>query len=338
MRSENIYRRFLIGGMNRIAGLLLGSVCCIATLGAQAGSDYDIRWIGQFPPVEADKKTSFSDRVSRLVFGQKPQEVVKPFGIVALHSQHYLILDQGAGTVFKCSDGEGQQLKSMKKADLDFPSLVGMCQIPGGDLLCTDSRKNLVFRISEDGLSPLSATVSFHQPTGIAFCKNRDEVWVVETGAHRICVLNRSGEFVKYIGERGTVSGAFNYPTFIWVDEEGQVYIVDSMNFRVQVFDQQGRSLFSFGESGDATGYMARPKGVATDSEGNIYVADALFHAVQIFDGEGNYLYNFGKQGQGAGEFWMPAGIYIDKQDRIYVADSYNARIQVFQRVKNALL
>lgn len=333
VKREKILGRYWVRGMKGIAVLMMGLVCCPGTIYGQTGSAYDIRWIGQFPNDHANKKATFSQRVSELVFGQKPKELVKPFGIVASHPEHYLVLDQGAGTVFECSEGEALQLKSMKKAELEFSSLVGMCQIPGGDLLCTDSRKNLVFRVSDHGLSPLSSSVSFNQPTGIAYCESRDEVWVVETGAHRICVLSGKGELVKYIGARGSASGAFNYPTFIWIDAKGQVYIVDSMNFRVQVFDHQGNALFAFGESGDATGYMARPKGVACDSEGNIYVADALFHVVQIFDREGNYLYNFGKQGQEAGEFWMPAGIHIDQQDHIYVADSYNARIQVFERV-----
>jgi hypothetical protein len=337
MRSEVKYGRSLFNGMKRKLALWVWFMYCLSTIAAQTGSEYEIRWIGQFPPLKEDQKTTFSRRVSDLIFGRMPHEVIKPFGIVAEHPRNFLILDQGAGTVFECNEGVAHELKSIKKAAREFPSLVGICRMPGGDLLCTDSRKNLVFRISEKGLSPVSGSVSFDQPTGIAYCNTRQEIWVVETGAHRICVLDREGELVKYIGERGSASGAFNYPTFIWIDQDGRVYIVDSMNFRVQVFDQQGTSLFSFGESGDATGNLARPKGVATDSEGNIYVADALFHVIQIFDGEGHYLYNFGKQGQGEGEFWMPAGIYIDEQDRIYVADSYNGRIQIFERIKTGL-
>ena len=335
MKCGSTNRLVSASGPNRRWILVLGFFIFCASLGAQSGTGYDIRWMGQFPPVEADKKGSFGEFVSKLVFGKKPGEVIKPFGIVATHPGHFLILDQGAGAVFECFNGEAELLRAMKKSSREFPSLVAMCKIRGGDLLFTDSRMNLVFRISGDKLSLLSGSVAFDHPTGIAYCKEKDEIWVVETGAHRITILNRDGDLVRYIGERGSGPGAFNYPTFIWIDGDGKVYVVDSMNFRVQVFDQEGSILHSFGESGDATGYMARPKGVATDSRGNIYVADALFHVVQIFDREGNYLYNFGGQGQGTGKFWMPAGIYNDEHDYIYVADSYNSRIQVFQRVKN---
>ena len=324
-----------VGYRFRICFVFLAAIFLYTSLSAQTSSDYDIRWIGQFPSAENDKKTSFKDRISELVFGRKPREVIKPFNIVAANPDLYWILDQGAGGIMKCHNGDGEAIKPMMKADHEFPSLVGMALLPGGEILCTDSRLNLVFLITEEKLSVFSELNSFNQPTGIAISQERGEIWIVETGAHQITVLNREGEVVKKIGGRGSGPGTFNYPTFIWIDETGLVYIVDSMNFRVQILDQQGNFLFEFGDSGDATGNMARPKGVATDSKGNIYVADALFHVVQIFDREGDYLYSFGSQGQETGEFWMPAGIYIDEQDYIYVADSYNARVQIFQLVEN---
>ncbi len=314
--------------------LLLLLFSGIETYG-QLKSTYEVRWVGQCPADEADSKKSFGKRISEVIFGQKPQEVIKPFGVVAFSRDHYLIADQGKGTIFEYKSGKLNELKGITKDTPQFPSLVGMVRLPGGELLFTDSRQNMIFSIDDHVFSLFSDTLSLVQPTGIAFSKKTGEIWVVETGAHRITVLSREGKVLKRIGERGSSEGAFNYPTFIWIDDSGKVYIVDSMNFRIQVMDPLGNFLYKFGENGDATGYMARPKGVATDSRGNIYVADALFHVVQIFDAEGNFLYSFGRQGQDKGEFWMPAGIYIDEQDYIYVADSYNARIQIFQLEKN---
>lgn len=321
-----LYRKFLLS---------LGVILVINAMSAQSEVTYSIRYVNQFPPDIALKKESFKVRISNLVFGQKPQQVIKPFGIVAFNPQNFWILDQGAGNILKYHNGSAEFFKPMLKAENEFPSLVGMTLLPGGEILCTDSRLNQVFKITEERLSIFSEAVTFSQPTGIAISKKKGEIWVVETGKHQVTVLNGDGEVLKRIGGRGSDPGLFNYPTFIWIDEAGRVYIVDSMNFRVQILDQEGGFLYSFGESGDATGKMARPKGVATDSEGNIYVVDALFHVVQIFDQEGNYLFNFGGQGQDAGEFWMPGGIFIDEQDFIYVSDSYNARIQVFERVQN---
>ena len=307
----------------------------LTSAAAQTESEYHISWMGQYPGIKGEKKASFGERFSRIVFGQKAQEVKKPFNIVADDPEHFWVLDQGAGGIFEVEDGEGAMIRSLRKADQEYPSLVGLCRMSGGDLLFTDSRLNRVQRVSGEQLLSFGDSLAMDQPTGIACNRSTGDIWVVETGAHQLAQLNGDGKLIRKIGGRGTDPGLFNFPTFIWIDPQGRIYIVDSMNYRIQIFDSEGVFLRAFGESGDATGYMARPKGIATDSKGHIYVADALFHAVQIFDDEGLFLYSFGSQGQGEGEFWMPAGLYIDKQDHIYVADSYNARIQVFKLEKN---
>lgn len=320
--------------LRAIPGLLL----CFAFLnsaGAQTEGEFRVQWIGQFPGEASQKAPGFGDRLSRLVFGRKAQEVIKPFNVLAADPGQYWILDQGAGGVFEVLEDEGELIRCMKRASQDFPSLVGMCGAPAGDIFFTDSRLNQIMRVTDGELSVFADALSFEQPTGIAFHRQSGEIWVVETGAHRISVLSREGERIRTIGGRGTIAGLFNYPTFIWIDSLGRIFVVDSMNFRVQILNAKGQVESTFGTSGDATGNMARPKGLATDSHGHIYVADALFHAVQIFDDQGRFLSSFGSQGQEKGKFWMPSGIFIDEEDHIYVADSYNARVQIFQVVKN---
>lgn len=331
MKESRLHRVCFAGAI----ALLLMTDCFVSRVSAQSAPAWQVELIGQFPEEEARRKKSFSDRVSEVVFGKKSQELIKPFHVLAGDPDHYLVIDQGSGMIVKNEQGILQEIKSLNKANPSFPSLVGMAGLPEDEILFSDSRLNQVFRLTDEKLSIFSESHSFSQPTGIAYSKETNEVWVVETGEHRVQVFDLEGQKVRTLGKRGSDEGCFNFPTFIWIDSSGKVYVVDSMNFRIQVFDDQGNFLFAFGENGDATGSMARPKGIASDSRGNIYVADALFHVVQIFDSGGNYLHSFGRQGQDAGEFWMPAGIHIDDADHIYVADSYNARVQVFQLVKN---
>ena len=319
----------------RTGVMLLLSLFFALPARAQEVDEYHVRWVGTYPGEKGEQRAKFGQRVSRIVFGQKAQEVVKPFNVVAANQEQFWILDQGAGGIFEVDRGKGALLRSMKRAGQEYPSLVGICRMSGGDLLFTDSSSDRVVRVTGDHLLFFGDSVILDRPTGIACNKTTGDIWVVETGAHQISHFSSDGRLIGKIGRRGTEPGTFNFPTFIWIDQAGQIYIVDSMNNRVQILDQEGSFLSSIGESGDATGYMARPKGVATDSQGHIYVADALFHAVQIFDQEGRFLYSFGSQGRGVGEFWMPAGLFIDEQDYIYVADSYNARVQIFQLEKN---
>ncbi|MCX6268382.1 MAG: 6-bladed beta-propeller, partial [Bacteroidetes bacterium] len=242
---------------------------------------------------------------------------------------------QAACSIFQVQNDVGDIPHYLQKSDLKFSSLVGMCSNTFSEILFTDSFRKKVYRISpgKKKLQVLNDSLKLDQPTGIAYSELRGEIWVVETNAHRIAVLNGRGEIIKHIGSRGTKAGEFNYPTHIWIDKSGLVYVVDAMNFRIQVFNDSGEVVSVFGEPGDASGYFARPKGIATDSHGNIYLVDALFHVVQVFNIQGKFLYTLGRQGHGEGEFWMPSGIFIDKDNFVYIADSYNSRIQVLNKL-----
>lgn len=297
-----------------------------------------IEWIGQYPALpgeSAEKK--FGGKVFDFITGKGERMVLsKPVAVVAMSPDTFWILDQGNGQLFRVQKGVGE-ITHFKKNDFrNFPSLVGIISLPGDSLLFTDSFMNKIF-VGAPGkkeTKSLNDSLALEQPTGIAYCPVTGDIWVVETKAHRISILDRQGRLLKQIGGRGEEPGKFNFPTTIWIDSSGKAYVVDALNFRIQVFAANGDLISVFGKIGDATGSFARPRGIATDSHGNIYVSDALFNAVQIFDISGNFLYTFGRQGHDKGEFWMPAGIFIDSHDNIYVADSYNSRIQVFHLSK----
>ncbi len=296
-----------------------------------------IKWISQYPAraVAEVKQNSFKKIYNFLVQKERESYLGRPIAIIAANPGSFWVLDQGAETIYKMEKNKLEKPHSIRKKEHYFNSLIGECALPGGAILFTDSRLNKVFLIEKDDkkLLQLNDTMHFEQPTGVAYNKVTDEVWVVETAAHRVSLFKRNGELIKRIGTRGNENGQFNFPTSICIDKAGDAYVVDAMNFRVQIFNKKGEFVSTFGEAGDASGSFARPKGIATDTYGHIYVADALFHAVQIFDRAGNFLYSFGQQGRGKGEFWMPAGLYIDDRNYVYVADSYNSRIQIFQLI-----
>ncbi len=298
---------------------------------------YKVQWIDQFPNNSSDKKVNKTKWLTKFLFGKKADpDLIKPNAILKIDTDSYMVLDQGNNTIFQIKNKEKKLPKTIKKNKLGFTSLVDMCAFTNHEILFTDSRLNKIFRYSEDNKSLLSFETNhkFNRPTGIAYSNVTREIWVVETGNHKISVLNENGDLIKTIGKRGSNPGEFNFPTSIWIDKSGKVYIVDTMNFRIQIFDKSGGLIKVFGEPGNATGYFSRSKGIATDSLGNIYIVDALFHTVQIFDATGKFLYQFGEQGRDKGQFWMPSGIFIDNDDKIYIADSYNARVQIFKLVR----
>jgi len=293
-----------------------------------------VKWVKQWPaPGKIQRPLTFKDRFNSIFLGKKPLVLTRPVSVVAYNPEDYWILDQGSGSVFHLQGEVGDIPHFLQKAGYDFSSLVGICAITPEGILFTDSHANKIYRMLPDKkkLQVLNESLLLEQPTGIAYSALTSEIWVVETNAHCLTILNLKGEILKKIGARGVAAGEFNYPTHIWISKAGLVYVVDAMNFRIQVLNTSGDVISIFGQPGDASGYFSRPKGIATDSYGNIYIVDALFHAVQVFDLKGDFLYTLGNQGRKEGEFWMPSGIFIDGNDYIYVADCYNSRVQIFQ-------
>jgi DNA-binding beta-propeller fold protein YncE len=308
----------------------------IKTDSDQSFKTYKVQWVNQYPTLKEQKKKADKGWFTKFILGGRNiPGLTKPIGIVALNSDSYYVLDQAIGVIFKIKNNEIKIPKNFKKNVFNFTSLVGLCNFHNSDVLLTDSRLNKIFKFNESQkiLEIFNDETQLNQPTGIAYSAISKEIWVVETTAHRISVLNEKGKLIRKIGGRGNAPGEFNFPTAIWIDKTGNVYVVDTMNFRIQIFNKKGEIISVFGEIGNATGYFARPKGIATDSYGNIYVTDALYHTVQVFDISGNFLYQFGEQGRGKEQFWMPSDIYIDDNNYIYVADSYNSRIQIFKLI-----
>jgi DNA-binding beta-propeller fold protein YncE len=304
--------------------------------GTPVKEDPFIRYLATLPSTDDGSNNSFFEKIFNFITGYEPVVYNNPVNVTASGIEDVWIINQGDGSILRYSDGETEKASAFKKKSSPFPSIVGLCSLGKEGILFTDSRLNAVYLLSPDGkqFNLFFDTITLQRPTGVAYSEKTGEIWIVETGAHRISVFDKNGVRKNTIGKRGGGPLEFNFPTYIRIDASGKVYIVDSMNFRVQILSANGDFISSFGKQGDVTGTFARPRGIAVDSKGNIYVVDALFNNVQIFDDGGRLLYYFGSQGRGEYQFWMPSGIFIDKNDYIYVSDSYNGRVQIFQLLK----
>jgi sugar lactone lactonase YvrE len=277
------------------------------------------------------KNRPMVERIMNWVAGEENVQLVRPMASLITTDGNLLIVDSGIPAVLQVRVEEGL-FRSLPVATAQpWHTPVALTEGPNGRIyVCDPGNDRIYIRDADNGEFVPLDTPGLRRPTGIVYIATTNELWVLETSEHRIAVLDTAGNIKRYIGERGSGEGQFNFPTHIWYDGSGTVYVTDTMNFQIQKFSTEGVFKGCFGESGDATGYFARPKGIATDSYGHIYVVDALFHAVQIFSSDGKFLHFFGRQGRESGEFWIPTGIFIDASDNIYVADTYNARVQIF--------
>jgi len=83
-------------------------------------------------------------------------------------------------------------------------------------------------------------------------------------------------ELVRKIGDIDTDDEhlAFNYPSDIAVDKEGNIYVLDTGNTRIQKFGPDGKYLATIGRKGQGPGEFINPGGLELDKDGNLVVTD----------------------------------------------------------------
>jgi hypothetical protein len=96
-------------------------------------------------------------------------------------------------------------------------------------------------------------------------------------------------ELIRKIGDIDTDDEhlAFNYPTDIAVDQEGNIYVLDGGNTRIQKFDQDGKYLATIGRKGQGPGEFISPSDLDLDEDGNLVVTDTAQMRLHVIIGGG---------------------------------------------------
>jgi hypothetical protein len=96
-------------------------------------------------------------------------------------------------------------------------------------------------------------------------------------------------ELVRKIGDVDTEDEhlAFNYPSDVTVDHDGNIYVLDSANTRIQKFGPDGKYQATIGRKGQGPGEFLMPDAIAFDKDGNLVVADSPQARIQVIIGGG---------------------------------------------------
>lgn len=243
-----------------------------------------------------------------------------------------LVFDPNPPADEKPGKGEGQLLVwDVLDVDTRLSGPVAVTLAWDGDLVVSDVHLGIVLRINPKGelVRKLGAGV-FKRPTGLAFDPERELLFVADTVAHDVKVLDAEGRLVSTISAPGESEGELNAPTHL-AYAQGQLYVADTYNSRVQVFDAEGRFVKKIGERGLYVGNLARPKGVAADDAGMVYVVESYYSHLLAYNSDGQVLLGINGNGLKDDKFFLPSGIWTDKQGRIFVADMFNGRVVIFQ-------
>lgn len=135
--------------------------------------------------------------------------------------------------------------------------------------------------VDPDGGGPLqTGDGQFFEPQAIAI-DSAGNVYVADTGNHRIQKFDANGRFLLKWGRNGFAPGQFDVPRGLAFTKQGVLLIIDQNNNRVQEFDLDGKSVRQWGEPGTGEGQFNAPQDIAVDSVGNIYIVELLNNRVQ---------------------------------------------------------
>ena len=165
-----------------------------------------------------------------------------------------------------------------------------------------------------------------HEPQAIALAA--EKVYIADTEAHRVLVLDLDGKIIRVWGAKGDRPGQFKSPAGIAVDELGRVYVADTGNHRIQVFDADGKLVRSFGAKGSGLREFEGPSGIAAQ-RGFLYVADTGNSRVQVLTYDGIFIRQITLKTK-KDEMKEPVAVAADVQDRAYVLDAGSNKVRVF--------
>jgi eukaryotic-like serine/threonine-protein kinase len=281
--------------------------------------------------------------------GKEEGNFISPVSVAVDDQKRIYVCDS-----MKCNiqvfDFEGKHLYSVGKfgkdlgdpRDVSFLMPVSVRIDQGGNLVVLDAKTCNVQIIGKQGqviakfgepASPTTGKIEigaggFFHPQDLTL-DDKDNIYVSDTGNHRVRVFNPAGKVLNKFGIQGARLGEFNGPTGITMDNSSNLLVVDEKNYRVQIFTHRGVFKNKFGKRGTSRGEFNAPMGVAADSKRNVFVTDRDLR-IQIFDPEGYYLTEFGTP-QGnykiAPKYY---GIAIDAENNLYVTDIANCSVLVY--------
>lgn len=186
-----------------------------------------------------------------------------------------------------------------------------------------------------------------YSPQGVAVAAN-GELYIADTGHHRIIKLNRNGLVRHVAGTTGkgafagdggqAVNALLNTPTHLALAPDGSLYFIDSGNARVRRIAPSGiiSTVAGGGTPGDGLGdggpatsaSLVSPADLAVGRDGRLFIADTGHNRVRVISPDGNIETAVGggdslTDGSAAAQWKLvsPTGVAVAPDGTLYVVD-----------------
>jgi DNA-binding beta-propeller fold protein YncE len=184
--------------------------------------------------------------------------------------------------------------------------------------------------------------VLFYMPADIAFDADGN-VYVLDSGNHRIQKFDSQGNFLASFGRRGQGPGEFQYPQSIDIDERGHMVVSDSGNQKIQVLKPDGALEKEIKKTDQAPGIlrirsdrmiMGQGSSVYSFGMNRMQEDQELPKLIKVLDMDAEVQKEFGNQKDYKDLLLNRVGnryhFAVDKESNVYVSFAYQNRIEKY--------
>jgi hypothetical protein len=160
-------------------------------------------------------------------------------------------------------------------------------------------------------------------------------VYVTDSGNHRIQKYSPDGEFLASYGRKGQGPGEFQIMGGIAIDEKGRMCVTDRSTSRLKVLSPQGDEIQNIPTMKITGEIVLLGTGEYVLSKGLFFSATSTPGLILILDGEGKLLRTAGKQvlyeDWDAFRYFNRTSYAVDKEDNLYLAYATRNKIEKYK-------
>jgi len=155
------------------------------------------------------------------------------------------------------------------------------------------------------------------------------KLYVSDTGAARLTVLDLDKNKVAYVGETGEDN--LRSPIGVAADADGTIWVTDSGDSSLKSYSADGKLLWKVDSLGAEGGKLYRPAGLSPTPDGNLLVADNGNRRLVLLTKQGKFLKELCANAKKE-PFALPNpnNVWVDKDGSFVVSDPLAGRVHVF--------
>ena len=162
-------------------------------------------------------------------------------------------------------------------------------------------------------------------------------IYVADTGNHRIVWFSADGKFLRYLGGLGTGREEFDTPVDVCAPDGLNIYVADYNNYRVVRLDRRLNFVASY--SGDRfqdeAGQFALPAGVAVSSQGDLFLSEQERNGILKFNAFFQPVSRFGGLESGESVLNRPGQLAVLQNRWLVVVDREAEHLALFDYFGN---